>query len=213
MPSKRFAELDRERRERILAAAAGEFADRGYEASSVNRIIAEAGISKGSLYYYFEDKEDLFATVLEQATARMLEASGMPPADELTADTFWNTFRDLTRRSMEYQDSNEWYVRLARSFHHFRLSAPDSPALQRLTAQSREKLSGFLARGQTLGVVRTDLPLELLVDAARAVDEAGGRWLLEHWHVSNPTERAAIADAHIDLIRDMLHAKNQGWED
>ena len=213
MPSKRFAELDLERRERILAAATAEFSDRGYEASSVNRIIADARISKGSLYYYFDDKEDLFATVVEQASARMMEASGMPPAEELTADTFWNTFRDLTRWSMKYLDSNEWYVRLARSFHHSRLSAPDSPALTRLTEQRRTKLSGFLARGQALGVVRSDLPLELLVDAARAVDEAGGRWLLEHWDSSDPADRVTIADVHIDLMRDMLHAKNQGWED
>lgn len=213
MPSKRFADLDQDRRERILSAAATEFAGRGYEASSVNRIIAEAGISKGSLYYYFDDKADLFATVLEQATERMMRASGMPRADALTVDTFWNTFRDVWRRSMEYLDSNEWYVRLARSFHHFRRAAPDSPALQRLSEQSRTTLSDLLARGQTLGVVRKDLPLELLVDAARAVDEAGGQWLLEHWHASDPAERIAITDAHIDLIRDMLHAKNQGWEE
>ena len=62
MPRKRFADLEQPRRNRILGAAAHEFAERGYEAASVNRIITEAGISKGSLYYYFDDKEDLVAT-------------------------------------------------------------------------------------------------------------------------------------------------------
>lgn len=46
-----------------------------------------------------------------------------------------------------------------------------------------------------------------------AVDEAGDRWHLEHWNKFSHAERLAHADAHIDLIRDMLHAKNQGWEE
>ncbi len=93
MARKRFSELEETRRDGILEAAALEFAARGYGGGSVNRIIDQAGISKGSLYYYFDDKEDLFATVMEQASTRMMEGMGMPPTDALTADTFWNTFR------------------------------------------------------------------------------------------------------------------------
>ena len=77
----------------------------------------------------------------------------------------------------------------------------------------RDQASAILARGQELDVVRTDLPLPLLVDVALAVDEAGDRWRLEHWDEFSHDERVAHADAQIDLIRDMLHANNQGWEE
>ena len=89
MPRKRFADLEDGRRERILTAAAEEFAGRGYEAASVNRIIAAAGISKGSLYYYFDDKEDLFITVVEHASQQIRRETGAPELGELTAATYW----------------------------------------------------------------------------------------------------------------------------
>ena len=213
MARKRFRELDIERRETLLEAAAAEFSARGYEAASVNRIIGEAGISKGSLYYYFEDKEDLFGTVMEQAMTRMMEGMDMPSVGELDADTFWNTFRDLMRRSVDYLKANEWYIRLARSFHQRRLEAPASPAASRVIEMIRNQLHEILARGQELNVVRSDLPLPMLVDVGLAVDEAGDRWRLEHWDEYSDDQRVAQADAQIDLIRDMLHANNQGWEE
>ena len=213
MARKRFSELEDSRREGILAAAAAEFTSRGYDGASVNRIIDHAGISKGSLYYYFDDKEDLFATVMEQAMTRMMEGAGLPLPSDLTADTFWNTFRELMRRSVDYLTANEWYMRLARSFYQLRLETPTSPATQRVMDVWRDQASAILARGQELDVVRTDLPLPLLVEVTLAVDEAGDRWRLEHWNEFSHEERVAHADAHIDLIRDMLHAKNQGWEE
>ncbi len=212
MVRKRIGGVDVERRERILDAAAGEFSDRGYDGASINRIIEEAGISKGALYYYFDDKEDLFATVIEQASSRLTDV-GMPPADDLTAETFWNTFRDLMRRSVEFLKTNERYVRLARTFWQLRLKTPSSLATRRILDAGRRQVRTILARGQQLEVVRTDLPLALLVEVALAVDEAGSRWRLEHWNEFSDDERVAHADAQIDLIRDMLHAKNQGWED
>ncbi len=213
MVRKRFGGLDAERRERILDAAADQFLDRGYDGASINRIIEEAGISKGALYYYFDDKEDLFATVIEQASSRLTVGMGMPPADDLTAETFWNTFRDLMRRSVEFLKTNERYVRLARTFWQLRLKTPSSLATRRILDASRVQVRTILARGQDLEVVRTDLPLALLVEVALAVDEAGDRWRLEHWTEFSHDERVAHADAQIDLIRDMLHANNQGWED
>ena len=41
--------------------AAREFGEHGFEGASLNHILAEAGVSKGAAYYYFEGKADLFA--------------------------------------------------------------------------------------------------------------------------------------------------------
>ena len=48
-----------ETRERILAVALREFATRGYSAVTVEEIAAEAGVTKGAVYYWFTDKDDL----------------------------------------------------------------------------------------------------------------------------------------------------------
>ena len=60
MPTKRFENIDPERKKKILDAARLEFIRNGYDGASLNTIIREAGISKGSLYYYFEDKIDIY---------------------------------------------------------------------------------------------------------------------------------------------------------
>src|SRR5690606_29751059 len=46
-------------RERVLTAALDLFADRGYDATSVNEVVLRAGVTKGALYHYFTAKEDL----------------------------------------------------------------------------------------------------------------------------------------------------------
>ena len=76
MPRPRFERLDPERRGAVLDAAATEFAARGYDGASYNRIIERSGVSKGAMYYYFEDKADLYATVLGHALEGLGERIG-----------------------------------------------------------------------------------------------------------------------------------------
>ena len=47
-------------RQRILDAAMEEFSRRGYEGASLNTVCAEKGLSKGIIYHYFSDKDDLY---------------------------------------------------------------------------------------------------------------------------------------------------------
>ena len=72
MPRPRFQNAPAEKREAVLDAAANEFATHGYDNASVNRILLAAGFSKGSFYYYFDDKLDLAAAVLEREAARFM---------------------------------------------------------------------------------------------------------------------------------------------
>ncbi len=54
-------------REKILAAAAQLFADKGYSAVSMRDIATAVGVTQANLYYYFKDKEALIRSVLEYA--------------------------------------------------------------------------------------------------------------------------------------------------
>lgn len=53
-----------DRRKELLEAAMDEFAAKSYEEASLNNIIKNAGISKGTFYYHFRDKEDLYLNIL-----------------------------------------------------------------------------------------------------------------------------------------------------
>jgi TetR/AcrR family transcriptional regulator len=61
-----FLSLTAEEQSRIIDAALDEFAEKDFETASLNNIIARAGISKGSMYYYFANKEDLYLYLVDR---------------------------------------------------------------------------------------------------------------------------------------------------
>lgn len=67
-----FLNLAPEEKDKVIDAALDEFADKDFEAASLNSIIARAGTSKGSMYHYFGNKEDLYLYLVNQ-TMKMKE--------------------------------------------------------------------------------------------------------------------------------------------
>lgn len=65
----------------ILEAGARVLVEQGYEKASTGRIARRAGVSVGSLYQYFADKDAVFTAL----TARIIDAVGMAGAQALTA--------------------------------------------------------------------------------------------------------------------------------
>ena len=59
-------------RDAILAAAEAEFADRGYATVRMLDIARRAGMSVGALYRHFESKEEIFQSLLERASERVI---------------------------------------------------------------------------------------------------------------------------------------------
>jgi len=62
----------------------------------------------------------------------------------------------------------------------------------------------FLARGQELGAVRTDLPLDFLMEASTAVSEAAGRFVLQESEQYDITDFEKVAAMKLDLLRRLL---------
>ena len=66
MPSDTFLRLNDEKKKKLIDASFKEFSLYNFNDVSINRIIKEAGISRGSFYMYFADKKDLYFYLLEQ---------------------------------------------------------------------------------------------------------------------------------------------------
>ncbi|RJP47276.1 MAG: TetR/AcrR family transcriptional regulator [Anaerolineaceae bacterium] len=105
MPKQTFLNLPEEKRKVIINAAIDEFAEYGLENASTNRIVANSGISKGSFYQYFEDKQDVFMyllIVLEQEKMEYFKGKH-PPSTNM--DTF-GYFRWMIKTGMEFNSSH-----------------------------------------------------------------------------------------------------------
>ena len=120
-------------RERIVAAAVALFAERGFDATSVNEVVLRAGVAKGALYHHFASKDDLLYEVYRELVDRQLAGlreilgRGRAPADtlrQLIADLVVTTAarvgeaKVFFRESHRLGDANQARVRAARRSIH-----------------------------------------------------------------------------------------------
>ncbi len=68
-----FKRIPPEQQQRILKAGLEEFARNGYEQASTNAIVQRAGIPKGTLFYFFGSKKQLFLYLIDYAVGRYVE--------------------------------------------------------------------------------------------------------------------------------------------
>jgi len=203
MPRPRFDKLDPEVRARILQAAAQEFGANNYADASINRVIEQAGISKGSLYYYFDDKEDLFGAVmthLEEQSDGMFEPL---PADT-TAANYWDKLAEHARRVFKALRANPWIMAFGRLFHDTLKNPPSEGPLAECMRKMRAARADVVRRGQELGVVRTDLPLDLLLTALEGLDQSMHPWMAQHWNQLTEDQREGLGMQMLDLQRRVM---------
>ncbi len=203
-PLQRFDKLPKERQTRLLEAAAEEFAARGYERASLNRIIAAAGVSKGAMYYYFEDKADLFVTVCRSFDERGGHGLDLDPA-HLDAETFWPTLSALTRRMMEVAVENPAFVGIGKAFHEMPHEQWFEGRIGVYVNERLGQLRGWIERGQVLDVVRVDMPPpDVLVHLWMAANTVMDRWALGVRDSADDAERAHLGVMQLDMMKRMF---------
>ena len=75
-PGRRLTDQGRERKQQLVDQAAILFEERGYDDTRVVDICAGAGVAKGLFYWYFENKEALFAELVRSMRLRLRTAQG-----------------------------------------------------------------------------------------------------------------------------------------
>ncbi len=161
-----------------MQAARGEFAGRGFHDASLNRIIEAAGISKGSMYYYFDGKEDLYAYIVRVDLERLFAELGPFQVPDGDADTFWSTLEDYYRRLMAALTATPDLAALIRGL----LAGSTTPILAQaqsaLTQAVLPWLEQAVANGQRVGAIRTDVPADLLISVVMGMGQAMDIWLM-----------------------------------
>ena len=200
MPRPRFDRLPEERKAPILEAAARAFAADGFDDASLNRILAAAGLSKGAAYYYFDDKADLFAAVVRHYLAHILAGAHFE-LGALTRRTFWPKIFELQRQAAARARSAPELRGLAKALWRLPRDERDGAILGPLFREAHALLAKLLVRGQALGVVRRDLPGDLLIALVFGLDEAGDMWMAEHIDGLSPAALDRITAALFTTMR------------
>ena len=101
MPSQTFLNLDVNKQKKLIDAAMIEFSNHEYPEVSINQIIMNAGISRGSFYMYFKDKDELFEYLIQINKMKL---------HELTKKVFIRNDGELYNSFLELYDSIVDYV-------------------------------------------------------------------------------------------------------
>ncbi len=152
------------RRQTILEAAKGLFFKQGFAATTMNQIAEAAELGKGTLYLYFQNKEELYTSLLVE---------GMELLNTIFKDTIkglsgWeDKFLALGWAYYQYSIDYSEFFQISFQFQHGELTANISDDLYQKCFQeglkSLNALSNILEEGMAGGEIKKQDPMELTV--------------------------------------------------
>jgi AcrR family transcriptional regulator len=195
----------REARNELLTAALRVFARRGYREAGVDEIAAEAGYSKGALYWHFSGKEELLVTLLEERIdtpmrERFALLGSAPPERDMSVEA--------TRAFAQQLDGEREALLLEREYWTLAIRDPELRAryAERQTELRRDLAAAMEARARHLGTPDLTMPAEevarivMSIIGGLAVDE-----LIEPGSVRPELLGEALAVVYAGLV-----ARGQG---
>lgn len=217
MPKATFLQLPNEKRERFIAAALDEFALHDYRTASLSRIVRAAGIAKGSIYQYFEGKQDLYLHLVTLAAERKFGfIDGSLPAN---VAGFFERFRLTVFHGARFDFTHPRLASLLHNVTYEPSGAETRAVAAQLKAASQRYLRGLVHDGLRSGDLRPDLDVDIAVYALYQVTVALRDELSERFGFSfadavrrgagSPVpddELMAVLDALVDLLRRGLAA-------
>jgi AcrR family transcriptional regulator len=161
MPKQTFFNLPDEKRRIIVDTAVDEFAEYGFEAASINRIVANSSIAKGSFYQYFTDKMDVFKHLMDILAQEKSDyfKDKHPPGTNL--DMF-QYYRWLIKTGMAFNSTNP---RLVQAISRVLLAEGlfYGKSFEEYREQSTRMLTAMIQQAVERGEVDPSVDLDLAV--------------------------------------------------
>ena len=194
-----------ERPQAILEAAFIEFSRNGYAMTTLDRVAERAGVTKGTIYVYFENKEHLFISMVREVTKAALDT-----VHEML-ETHEGTTADLLRAQFSFIYQHIVEDRRRREVLRMLIAeAPRFPELadryhQEILRPCLDMLRQAIQRGMDRGEFRNsaivDLP-QIVIAPIALVD----LWMMM-FDDRQPLDMKAYFNAHLDLVLNGLLAK------
>lgn len=191
------------RRGAILRAAVEVFSERGYFGARMREVAARAGVADGTLYLYFEGKEDLLVSLLEEHAREFLVRARR---DAAAFEDPRQRLRAVIRRHLVSLESDRALAGV------FQIELRHSRRFLRRIARGQvaaylHLLQEIIAQGAARGCFRGDVPVEVAARAVfGAVDELITAWVL----ASHPRPLADQAEPLLGLLLEGLETQQRG---
>src|SRR6202050_5828635 len=143
-------------RARLLQAAFEEIYRSGFRSADLDAILAAAGVTKGALYYHFDNKEALGYAVLDEVMASDLHQKWVQPLQN-AKDPIDALVRIVQSESLKREDVRRGCPLLHLSQEMSGLDEGFSRRTARLFRDWHDAVAGALRAGQKRGLVRNDI--------------------------------------------------------
>jgi AcrR family transcriptional regulator len=194
-----------ERPQEILEAAFTEFSRDGYATTTLDRIAERAGVTKGTIYVYFENKEQLFISMVQEFT------KGADETVQEMYETHEGSTADLLRAQFSF--IYQYIVEDKRRRELVRMLIADASRFPKLADRyfdeilrpCLDRLKQAIQRGIDRGEIRQS-PIvnspQVIIAPIALVD----LWMMM-FDERQPLDLKAYFDAHLDMVLNGLLAK------
>lgn len=149
-----YDRISQEKKDRIISVALDEFATKGFSNANTNVIAEKAGISVGSLFKYFENKENFFLTIINYGVSQLETVLGSVVASDKSLEL---KLESILRTILSHTRSNENIVKL----YNEMTSEGNSKLIKRLSSDmetvSAKAYSQVILEAKTAGDIADDI--------------------------------------------------------
>ena len=142
-----------ERRNEILDVAERLFCTRGYDNTSTNDILAEIGIARGTLYYYFKSKEDILDAMIDRSLGEI-----MTKASHIALDESVPVLERLTKTVLAANVDTKTGDMILEQVHQPQNALMHAKMQEKLINQLMPLFRKIIADGISQGLMQTDYP-------------------------------------------------------
>jgi AcrR family transcriptional regulator len=189
--------LGEDTRSRILRAARRVFATKGYAGASLDEVAADAGLTKGAIYWYFASKSEVLLTLMEESRKRQTQSLPATIRQWTEADDQVAAFTAALKDQMELCLRHQEWPRLLVEFLAESRDPQVRERFQVLTRKRMEIIGETIAEAQQRQLLRTDVdPFVVAVLLTTLLDG------LQQWSLVDPAalEPASLASAFAALL-------------
>ena len=158
MPKETFFNLSEKKRGTIINAALQEFGQNNYDKASLNRIVAASGISKGSLYQYFDDKRDLFMYLIDLMIREKLGYI-TPVMRNPMEHSFFDVIHDMNQEGLRFAIEHPEYTAIGKRIISDESGALYQDIMNRKRALPAQVYENLLQLAISRGEIREDIDI------------------------------------------------------
>ncbi|KOA20341.1 putative HTH-type transcriptional regulator YvdT [Clostridium homopropionicum DSM 5847] len=169
MPKETFFNLNEEKQEKVMRAAISQFSMHGFEKGNIGDIAKNAGVAKGSMYQYFENKKELFLYCVQWSSELFIKKyTRFVDLPDKTTNFFDYLYESSKTLFVQMREEKDLVIFLQDVFLG-KYKSLMNESIEYMQKISDEYMLQFIRQGKENGYIRKDIDDKLLCLFATAV--------------------------------------------